>query len=94
MTTLSKYKNLIDWALNAHQLGEFPTMPERKDDLLRQLNERLGTNYQRNHIDNWLAERADTPKRVREVLIDELIETEVQFDYYALGEQLRRLLKT
>lgn len=89
---LSNYRNLVDWALNAHQLEDLPTLPMRKDHLLRQLNEKLSTKYERKHIDNWLAERANTPKRVRELLIDELIETEVQFDDEELGKNLRRLL--
>ena len=94
MHTLSNYKNLIDWALNAHQLEDLPTPASRKDDLLRQINEKLSTSYKRKHIDNWLASRAATPKRVREMLIDELIENEVQFDHESLGAQLRRLLKS
>lgn len=91
---LSNYKNLIDWAINAHVEEMLPTLPQRKDDLLRQVNEKLGTNYQRKHLDNWFAGRSATPKRVREMLIDMLIEVEVEFDYSELGEQLRRLLRT
>jgi len=44
------------------------TMPERKDDLLSDINAELGTNYQRKHMDNWIAGRADTPKRVMQIV--------------------------
>lgn len=92
MHTLSNYKNLVDWALNAHQLEDLPTLAARKDDLLRQLNVKLNTNYQRKHLDNWLSERKDTPKRIRALLIYELIEVEVECDHEELGRQLRRLI--
>lgn len=95
MHKLSNYKNLIDWALNAHRNFEAEvSLAERKDEILRELNRGLGTGYKRQHIDNWLSGRKDTPKRVRELLIDELLESEVQYDFPELGRELRRILKT
>lgn len=88
---LEDYKNLCDWAIRAYALED--TLASQKDAVLAEVNRKLGTNYQRNHIDNWLAERVPTPKRVRGLWIDHLIEVEVEFEYSKLGKQLRRLIK-
>gem|GEM_PF-1537961 len=41
--------------------------PSRKDEILHDINAELSTNYQRKHIDNWLAGRVETPKRVTQI---------------------------
>jgi len=90
MKHLTDYKNLTDWALRPHPPEPGLTLPQLKDRELTALNDELGTNYQRKHIDNWLAGRAEVPKRVKAIWIDGLLETELGD---TIGEELRRLVK-
>ena len=90
MNSLSNYKNLTDWALNAHPPEDGLTLPQLKDRELDAINEILSTNYQRKHIDNWLAERAEVPKRVKILWVDGLLQTELGD---TIGREIRRLVK-
>ena len=90
MSTLSDFKNLTDWALNAHPPEDGLTLPQLKDRELDAINEILGTNYQRGHIDNWLGNRKDVPKRVKELWVDDLLHTELG---EPIGTEIRRLVK-
>lgn len=93
MTDLKKYKNITDWAVNAYPPSEDCGLPHLKDLALDEINEKFGTNYQRKHIDNWLAERKEVPKKVLELWRDSLIECEVQhLMNNDLGRELRRLM--
>lgn len=90
MKHLINFKNLTDWALRAHPPEPGLTLPQLKDRELDAINEILVTNYQRKHIDNWLAERAEVPKRVKALWVDGLLQTELGG---TLGNELRRLVK-
>lgn len=59
-------KSGIELFLHVHT-DDTDTLPDRKDDLLADINSELGTNYQRKHIDNWIAGRVDTPKRAMQM---------------------------
>ncbi len=91
--SLSQYKNLADWAIRAHADEDNPTLASQKDAALAELNRKLGTHYERKHIDNWLAGRKPVPRTVFAFWFDMLIEVEVQFDHEQLGLELRRLFK-
>lgn len=93
MHPLSQYKNLADWAIRAHGDEDKPTLASQKDAALAELNGKLGTHYERKHIDNWLAGRKGIPATVFAFWFDMLIEVEVQFDHEELGLELRRLFK-
>lgn len=91
--SLTGYKNITDWALRAYPPSEDCTLAHLKDLALDELNEKFSTNYQRRHIDNWLAERKPVPKAVLELWRDSMIEVEVEEKNPELGRQLRRLMK-
>lgn len=66
MASLSHYKNLASWAI---QNGG----PAEKDEALAELNAKLGTRYERKHLDNWLAGRKPIPRTVFDLWFLELI---------------------
>jgi len=72
---------------------ETPTLLDMKMDLLQEINDKLGTNYKITSLNNWLAERKDVPKKLHELWVLQMIESEVMFDFDELGSQLMRLIK-
>lgn len=93
MSNLANYKSLTDWAINAYRHDEeTPTDISRKQAALAELNRNLGTAYKEPHLNNWLAGRKPTPRRVVDYWIDQLLEVEVQFDNETLGSELRRII--
>lgn len=93
MSDLAQYKSLTDWAINAHRDKDTPSDTSRKLAALAELNRNLGTAYKEQHLNNWLAGRMPTPRRVVDFWVDQILETEVEFEDYELGSQLRRLCK-
>lgn len=88
---LSKFKNLADYIINAYD--DDLSNAERKDLALTSINEKLGINYTRTSIDNWIAGRQAIPINIYYIWLDELLETEVQFINDELGKELRRIVK-
>lgn len=57
------------------------SFPELKKQALNDFNAALGTNYKIQHIDNWVAGRKPTPKRVQAEMRRAVL-------LYVLGEQI------
>jgi len=91
---LSKFKNITDWAIRAHRLEEeTPTLLSMKEDLLREINNKLGTNYKITSLNNWLAERKDVPKKLHELWVLQMIESEVEAEFGDIGTEIIRLVR-
>jgi len=72
---------------------ETPTLLDMKMDLLREINETLGTNYKITSLNSWLAERKEVPKKLHELWTLQMIESEIKFEYGDVGTEIMRLVK-
>lgn len=71
---LTKYASLLDWGLQNTEPREGIS---HKRTLLAELNAALDTDYKEQHLNNWLAARKPTPRRVHDYLSARLIETTI-----------------
>ena len=58
-----KYDNILEQFIFAYQPDDAPP-GLCKDEALDKINHAIGTNYKRTHLNNWLAGRTGTPRRV------------------------------
>lgn len=95
MTDLSDYKNLVDWALNAHYPTgpddpAFVPLPDRKRQLIEEINQEFGLKVGEPRINDWLRGDKAIYKNVKFYLAQQLIEGEIEDSERA--EQLANLI--
>lgn len=61
-------KSLVNAVVDINRNVPGITHAYKKRVILDDVNQQLGTKYEMKHIDNWVAGRANTPKRIKLVL--------------------------
>lgn len=77
-------KSLIEMFMSISHEPDF-TITENKQDALDWANNELDTNYNINHLNNWIAGRKPTPKRVQSMMRESVID-------YLFGNDVAEML--